>query len=434
MPVTLAQAKLNATDDIDVQIIDEFQKSSWLLNALTFDDVVSGAGNGATLTYGYTRQITERGAAFRAINAEYTPTEVTKQRYTVDLKPLGGSFQIDRVLNNVARGSETAFQLRELIKGTRAKAADAIINGDSTWDTNGFDGLNQLLKGTSTEFLPADNGYADEYIDLTAVDSQTEAFGVIGVIEEWLSSLDGRATAILGNRRALAKVKQIALYGGFYSGIPTGFGGQLDAYNGIPLIDLGEVAGSSTEVIPVESRDLDNTVLTVTVTGTPSGGTYTLTVTVNGVAATTGTIAHNAASATVQTAIRALSNVGSDGVTVSGSAGGPYTVTFVGELADEVGSIALGTNSLTGGTAPSVTIEAGAGDAAITGLTDLYAVRFGLDGFHAVSMAGQPLVKTWLPDFTTAGAVKTGEVELGPMAVVLKRTKAASVLRHVKVS
>jgi hypothetical protein len=31
MPVTLAQAKLNATDDIDVQVIDEFQKSSYLL-------------------------------------------------------------------------------------------------------------------------------------------------------------------------------------------------------------------------------------------------------------------------------------------------------------------------------------------------------------------------------------------------------------------
>ena len=38
----------------------------------------------------------------------------------------------------------------------------------------------------------------------------------------------------------------------------------------------------------------------------------------------------------------------------------------------------------------------------------------GLDGFHAVSMAGVAPVQTWLP-ITTAGAVKKGEV-----AVVLK--------------
>jgi hypothetical protein len=47
------------------------------------------------------------------------------------------------------------------------------------------------------------------------------------------------------------------------------------------------------------------------------------------------------------------------------------------------------------------------------GYTDLYAVRIGMDGFHGVAVSGQPLVSTWLPDFTVAGAVKTGEVEMG---------------------
>ena len=69
------------------------------------------------------------------------------------------------------------------------------------------------------------------------------------------------------------------------------------------------------------------------------------------------------------------------------------------------------------------------------GVTELYAVRLGLDGFHGVTTAGnQGLVKTWLPDFTTAGAVKRGEVELGPLAVALKTVKAAAVLRNVRVA
>lgn len=67
------------------------------------------------------------------------------------------------------------------------------------------------------------------------------------------------------------------------------------------------------------------------------------------------------------------------------------------------------------------------------GTTDVYAYRVGLDGFHGISVKGGQLVQTWLPDFTQAGAVHTGEVELGPVGVALKSTKAAAVLRKVKV-
>jgi len=69
-----------------------------------------------------------------------------------------------------------------------------------------------------------------------------------------------------------------------------------------------------------------------------------------------------------------------------------------------------------------------------TNLTDLYAVSFGLDALHGASVAGKQLVQTWMPDFNTAGAVKSGEVEMGPVAAVLKNTKSCGVLRNVKVA
>ena len=53
-----------------------------------------------------------------AINTEYTPGTATKQKYTVDLKPLGGTFEIDRVLNELASAQETAFQMAQKIKST----------------------------------------------------------------------------------------------------------------------------------------------------------------------------------------------------------------------------------------------------------------------------------------------------------------------------
>ena len=72
------------------------------------------------------------------------------------------------------------------------------------------------------------------------------------------------------------------------------------------------------------------------------------------------------------------------------------------------------------------------GTSQVDGTSSIYFARIGLDGFHAVSMAGVAPVQTWLPDFTTAGAVKKGEVEM-IAAVALKATKAAGVFRGLKI-
>ncbi|MBM9621023.1 major capsid protein [Streptomyces zhihengii] len=325
MPVTLAQAKLNATDDIDVNVIDEFAKNNYLLETMTFDDVVNQAGAGATLTYGYTRLVSQPTADFRAINSEYTPAEVTKARYTVDLKPLGGSFQIDRVNNRIAAAAETTLQMQQKIKGTQARFNDAVINGDTAVDANGFDGLSKSLAASSTEYGAA---VSTDWRGVTIGADAGKANDGLDALDAWLSMLDGPADAILGNIDSIARIRSLARRAGYYDRSSSAFGTQVETYRGIPFVDLGAKAGSNNLVIPTTSK----TVATV-------AGNY----------------------------------------------------------------------------------------------TDIYALRFGLDGFHGVSMAGAPLVQTWLPDFSTSGAVKTGEVELGPAAVVLKRTKAAAVFRNILV-
>lgn len=334
MATTLAEAKLNALDDVDVKVIDEFRKSSDILDRLTFDNVVSPTG-GDTLTYGYRRLITQRDAAFRVLNTEYTPSEVTTQRYTVDLKPLGGSFQVDRVIARIgpaASGSVT-LNVTQLIKSARAKFADAVINGDVAVDAAGFDGLSKILTGTATEYLPLSNGVATGYLDWTAITDKATALAAQTHIDNWLSAMDDTPSVIYGNRKTLALFKKIAAWCDQIDKSTDTFGRPITSYNGIPLVDLKSKAGSNTDVIALTSRDTD---------GAGAGGSIT--------------------------------NVG-----------------------------------------------------------DLYAVRYGLDGFHGASVGGgAPLLATYLPDLTTAGAVKTGEVELGPVAPVLKATKAAAVLRNIK--
>ncbi len=91
---------------------------------------------------------------------------------------------------------------------------------------------------------------------------------------------------------------------------------------------------------------------TITITGSPTGGTFTLTYS----GQTTTAIAYNATAATVAAALAALSTVGTDNVAVTGSAGGPWTAVFVLALGSTVLTASGG--GLTGGTSPGVTIAA----------------------------------------------------------------------------
>ncbi len=73
------------------------------------------------------------------------------------------------------------------------------------------------------------------------------------------------------------------------------------------------------------------------------------------------------------------------------------------------------------------------GTDANAGLTSIYVSRLALDGVHGVSPDGDVLVKQYPPDLKASGAVKLWEVEM-VAAIALKATRAAGVLRKVKVA
>ena len=316
MAVTLAQARLNVQDDLQAGIIDEFAKSSFILNNIPFADVVSPTGGGATLTYAYTRQITQPTAAFRKVNAEYTPSEVQKQRYTTDLKVFGGSFEIDRIIAGMGGiVDEVAWQANQKVKAASALFSDTIINGNTSTDADVFDGLDVALTGSATEINAG--GTAIDLSTSEAVNTNCMAF--LDTLDEFLGNLDGTPDALLVNSKMAAKMRAVARRASMYQTTKDNYGRQVEMYGNIPFIDIGAKAGSNDPIIGIS-----------------------------------------------------------------------------------------------------------------TGETSIYAVRFGMDAFHAISMAGQPPVKIWLPDFTTAGAVKKGEVEM-VAGCALKTTKSCGVLRKIKV-
>lgn len=316
MAVTLAQAKLNVQDDLQLGIIDEFAKSSFILNNISFDDCVSPTGGGGTLTYGYTRLITQPTADFRSVNSEYTASEVQKQRYTTDLKVFGGAFEVDRIIARMGGiADEVTLQAQQKVKAASALFSDTIINGNSSTDADVFDGLDVAVTGSDTEFNK--NGT----IDLsTSANVTTNYVEFLDQLDEFLTTLDGTPDVLMMNTKMAAKMRAVARRAGMYQTTKDDFGRQVEYYGNIPFVDLGAKCGTNNPIVATDGN----------------------------------------------------------------------------------------------------------------GKTSIYAVRFGMDGFHAISLSGELPVQIWLPDFSTAGAVKKGEVEM-VAGCALKSTKAAGVFRGIKV-
>lgn len=132
-------------------------------------------------------------------------------------------------------------------------------------------------------------------------------------------------------------------YGAAYAGTCIGQGTYTDHSTGTPV--RYEISMQVTAT---------NEVQTLSITGSPTGGTFTLTFGGH----TTSSIAYNASASTVQTALRALSSIGSTGVVCSGGSlpGTAVIITFQGSLANTDEALITHTDSLTGGTSPAVVI------------------------------------------------------------------------------
>lgn len=328
--VTLEQFRQGRADYIDQQVIDSFRRNSLLLDKLVFDDSVEASGSGSTLSYGYMREKTPSLAGTREINKEYTPQEATREKCNVEVKIFGGSYQVDRVIENASgKASEVARQTEAKIKATCTAFQKAVIDGDGDADTTIFDGLDKALRETSTETN------AGGYIDLSTSDAVDKNYKLLlDLMDEFLASLNGKASCIMANSFMITKLKAAARRAGYLTHAEDAFGKRVDAYDDIPFMDMGYYPKKSgetfeeTPVVPVVSR-----------------------------------------------------TIGGD---------------------------------------------------TVSGLTDIYAPVISLDGFHGVTVKGSKFISRYDPDFSTPGAVKTGEVEM-LAAIALKSTRSAAVLRNLKI-
>lgn len=168
-----------------------------------------------------------------------------------------------------------------------------------------------------------------------------------------------------------------------------------------------------------------------TVTGT--GGTRTFTV--NG--QTTSALAYNASAATIKTALEALSSVANEDVTTTGSAGGPYTMTFAGAFAG-LDVLVTTTPSLTGGantaavTHPSAgvyVVTLGAGNSGGSFTITVNGQTTGAIAFDATSAT----VQTALEALSNIGAVSI-DVNVTQTGTYVNQFEWTGALKNTKVA
>ena len=246
MAITLIDAKVGMADKVDQQIVDMFRRSSKLLDGMVFDNVIAPGTGGSTLTYGYIQLKTPATAAVRAVGAEYTPGEAKREKKTTGAVIMGGSFQVDRVLQNTAGAAdEVAFQAEQKIKATANFFHNMVINGDS--DEGGFDGLKKLLAGAANELTGSVSLATSQELD-----ENYNAF--LDEMDAFLAALDGTPSMLLMNTAMLIKLRSIARRAGYYERTRDDFGNFVETYAGIPMMDMGKFFnGTDTvDVIPTE--------------------------------------------------------------------------------------------------------------------------------------------------------------------------------------
>ena len=247
MAITLKDAKIGMADKVDQSIVDMFRRSSYLLDHMVFDNVISPGTGGSTLTYGYIQLKTPSTAAVRTVGSEYTPGEAKREQKTTGAIIMGGSFQIDRVLQNTAGAcDEMAFQAEQKIKATANYFHDLVINGDSENGT--FDGLKKLLTGTANELTSQVSLQSSAELD-----ENYNAF--LDEMDSFISTLDGTPSVLLMNRAMLIKLRAIARRAGYYERSKDDFGNVVETYAGIPMVDMGSFFDGENSRDVIETQD-----------------------------------------------------------------------------------------------------------------------------------------------------------------------------------
>jgi len=243
MAVTLAQAAVLSTNDLQRGVLEMFVQESPVLDRLPLMEVQGNA-------YAYNAESTLPGIAFRNVNEAYTESTGVVVTATESLVIMGGDADVDRFLVQT-RGNlndQRAVQTAMKVKAAAYRFQDAFFNNDTSAGgeaAKGFDGLKKRLTGNQV-FAIGTNG-AGINTDATTRDAFFDA------LDNLLSRVPGinpNNGAIYMNAGLQAKVRSAGRRVGGVDIVREDMTNKrVLTWNGIPVLDPGQNL-SGADILP----------------------------------------------------------------------------------------------------------------------------------------------------------------------------------------
>lgn len=242
MAISLTEAAKLSTDDLQRGVLETFVIESPVLDRIPFLTVEGNA-------YAYNEEATLPGVAFRAVNGSYTESTGTVNQKTEKLVILGGDADVDRFIAKTRSNlnDQRAVQTRLKVKAAAYKFQDAFFNGDTTVDTNGFDGLKKRLTGAQVLSMGTNGAPVLDASD------ETVAHAFFDKLDELVAAvpgLNGSNGALYANRAVIAKIRSAGRrLGGVEMVREDLTGKRVVTWNGIPVLDPGQTAAGA-DILP----------------------------------------------------------------------------------------------------------------------------------------------------------------------------------------